>query len=67
MINHLQSPLFESEKQSGKKDIVNNAIRICIKCGNTIVKKNNLGLYCKGCDSFFKWKEISAGGENNGA
>ena len=63
MIYRLQSPFFKRKKlleqkdSVSKKDIINDAIRICVKCGNTIVKKNNLGLYCKDCDSFFKWEK----------
>ena len=36
-----------------KKKIVNDAIRICINCGNISVLIDNYGIYCKDCNSKF--------------
>ena len=43
-----QDSLFESNKKT-----VNNAIRICVTCGNLSIKIQNHGIFCKDCDSFF--------------
>ena len=40
-----------------RKKVVNNAIRICITCGNIGVKIDNYGIYCKDCDSKFQREE----------
>lgn len=41
-----------------RKKIVNNAIRICVTCGNIGVKIDNFGIYCKECDSKFQREEV---------
>ena len=39
------------------KKTVNNAIRICVNCGNIAVKIQNHGIFCKDCGSFFDMEE----------
>ena len=36
-----------------KKEIVNNAVRICLECGSLAVKIDNYGIFCKDCNSQF--------------
>jgi hypothetical protein len=36
-----------------KRVIVNQAIRICVNCGNIAVKIENHEIFCKDCESFF--------------
>lgn len=43
-----------------KKKVVNNAIRICVTCGNIGIKIDNYGIYCKDCDSKFQREEVCA-------
>ena len=45
---------FNSKEFEMKKEIVNNAIRICIECGNRSVVIDNYGIYCKDCNSKFR-------------
>ena len=47
-IQSIQHNQFESNKKT-----VNQAIRICINCGNMTVKIQNQGIFCKDCGSFF--------------
>ena len=42
------------EKFETKKDIVNNAIRICVECGSLAVLIDNRNIFCKDCDSKFE-------------
>ena len=50
--------LFESkEKFETKKEIVNNAIRICIECGSLAVLIDNHHIFCKDYDSKFEIKD----------
>lgn len=39
--------------QEQNRKTVNQAIRICVNCGNTAVIIQNYGIFCKDCDSFF--------------
>jgi rRNA maturation endonuclease Nob1 len=39
------------------KKAVNNAIKICINCGNIAVRIQNHGIFCKDCGSFFDVEE----------
>ena len=52
--NNQTSTSKQEQKLESKKGIVKNSIRICVECGSQAVKINNLGLYCKDCNSFFK-------------
>ena len=53
--NNNQKTIQERDNEPElKKVIVNHLIRICVKCGSHTVKINNLGLYCKDCNSNFK-------------
>ncbi len=47
-IQTLQDNQFESNKK-----IVNDAIRICVNCGNMAIEIQNQGIFCKECGSFF--------------
>ena len=46
----------ENQLESTKKTI-NNAVRICVHCGNIAVKIQNHGIFCKDCGSFFDMDE----------
>ena len=50
---------MKSDYQQRKK-IVNNAVRICVTCGNIGVKIDSYGMYCKDCDSEFDREEVCA-------
>jgi len=41
------------ENQLELTKTVNDAIRICVNCGNITVKIQNHGIFCKDCGSFF--------------
>jgi len=41
------------EPQESNKKIVNQAIRICVNCGNTAVQIANYGIFCKDCGYVF--------------
>lgn len=45
---------INSKEFEMKKEIVNNAIRICIECGSRTVVIDNFGMYCKDCNSKFR-------------
>jgi hypothetical protein len=45
-------PIQEGQSESNKKT-VNNAIKICVNCGNIAVKIQNHGIFCKDCGTFF--------------
>ncbi len=47
-IQSFQDNPFESNKKT-----VNNAIRICVNCGNIAIKIENQGIFCKDCGTFF--------------
>ena len=47
-IQSFQNNPFESNKKT-----VNNAIRICVNCGNIAIKIENQGIFCKDCGTFF--------------
>jgi len=49
----MQIQSFEDKRLESNKRTVNNAIRICITCGNIAVKIQNHGIFCKDCGSFF--------------
>ena len=55
------SPVTINETEfEQRKKVVNNAIRICITCGNIGVKIDNYGIYCKDCGSKFQREEVCA-------
>ncbi|MGY5144636.1 MAG: hypothetical protein ACW9XH_09180 [Candidatus Nitrosopumilus sp. bin_32a] len=49
----MQIQSFEDKRLESNKRTVNNAIRICVTCGNIAVKIQNHGIFCKDCGSFF--------------
>ncbi len=44
--------ISQNQLESNKKT-VNQAIRICVNCGNTAVTIQNYGVFCNSCGSFF--------------
>jgi len=44
---------IQIEQIESNKKTVNNAVRICVNCGNTAVLIQNHGVFCKDCGSFF--------------
>ena len=49
----MQIQRFQDNQLESKKKTVNNAVRICVNCGNIAVKIQNQGIFCKDCGSFF--------------
>lgn len=49
----MQIQSFQDKQFESNKKTVNDAIRICINCGNIPVKIQNYGIFCKDCGSFF--------------
>ncbi|MCV0401751.1 MAG: hypothetical protein K5777_07230 [Nitrosopumilus sp.] len=49
----MQTQTFQDKQFESNKKTVNNAIRICVDCGNLAVKIQNHGIFCKDCGSFF--------------
>ena len=49
----MQIQSFQDNPSESNKKIENNAIRICINCGNIAIKIQNQGIFCKDCGSFF--------------
>jgi hypothetical protein len=49
----MQIQSFQDSQSESNKKTVNNAIRICVNCGNIAVKIQNRGIFCKECDTFF--------------
>ncbi len=49
----MQIQSFQDDKLESNKKTVNNAIRICVECGNLAIKIQNHGIFCKDCGSFF--------------
>jgi len=49
----MQTQTIQDEKLELNKKTVNNAIRICVNCGNIAIKIQNHGIFCKDCSSFF--------------
>lgn len=50
----IQQNRFESNKKT-----VNDAIRICVNCGDIAAKIQNHGIFCKDCGSFFDMENKS--------
>ena len=49
---------FRCEKEfDTRNEIVNNAIRICVECGNMDVLIDEQNIFCKHCNSQFKIME----------
>ena len=53
----MQIQSFQDKQLESNKKTVNNAIRICVTCGNIAVKIQNRGIFCKDCGSFFDVKK----------
>jgi len=49
----MQIQSFQDDKLESNKKTVNDAIRICVNCGNIAIKIQNHGIFCKDCGSFF--------------
>ncbi len=49
----MQIQTFQDNQFESNKKIVNDAIRICVNCGNIAIKIQNQGIFCKDCGSFF--------------
>ena len=49
----MQIQTFQDNQLQSNKKTVNNAIRICIECGNLAIKIQNHGIFCKYCGLFF--------------
>ncbi len=49
----MQIQSFQDNLPESNKKTVNNAIRICVDCGNIAVKIQNHGIFCKDCGMFF--------------
>ena len=49
----MQIQSFQDKQFESNKKTVNDAIRICVNCGNIAVKIQNYGIFCKDCGSFF--------------
>ena len=49
----MQIESFQDRQSESNKKAVNNAIRICVSCGNIAIKIQNHGIFCKDCGSFF--------------
>ena len=49
----MQIQSFQDGQSESNKKTVNNAIRICVNCGNISVKIENHGIFCKDCGIFF--------------
>jgi len=56
MIPNKNMQIQQNQLESNKKT-VNRAIRICVNCGNTAVRIQNFGIFCKDCGSFFDVEE----------
>ena len=48
----MQIQSFQNNQELNKKT-VNNAVRICVDCGNIAIKIQHHGIFCKDCGSFF--------------
>jgi len=46
--------------QESNKKTINQAIRICVNCGNVAILIQNHGVFCKDCGSFFEMEEDNA-------
>ena len=53
----MQIQTIQDKQSELNKKTVNNAIRICVNCGNIAVKIQNHGIFCKDCGSFFDMEE----------
>ena len=54
---YMQIQTIQVKQSESNKKTVNNAIRICVNCGNIAVKIQNHGIFCKDCGSFFDLEE----------
>ncbi|MCV0367357.1 MAG: hypothetical protein K5798_08885 [Nitrosopumilus sp.] len=46
--------LIQDLQFGSNKKTVNEAIKICVNCGNIAVNIQNHRIFCKNCGSFFK-------------
>jgi len=53
----MQIQTFQDNQLESNKKTVNNAIRICVYCGNVAIKIQNHDIFCKDCGSFFNLEE----------
>jgi len=53
----MQTQSFQDNPLESNKKTINNAIRICVNCGNVAIKIQNHGIFCKDCGSFFNLEE----------
>lgn len=58
MIPNSIMQIQQNQIESNKKT-VNDAIRICVNCGNIAIKIQNQGIFCKDCGSFFDMEKKS--------
>jgi len=49
----MQIRAFQDNQLESIKKTVNDAVRICVECGNIAIKIQNHGIFCKDCGSFF--------------
>jgi len=49
----MQIRTFQDNQLESIKKTVNDAVRICVECGNIAIKIQNHGIFCKDCGSFF--------------
>ena len=49
----MQIQSFQDDQLESNKKTVNDAVRICVNCGNIAIKIQNHGIFCKDCGSFF--------------
>jgi len=49
----MQIQSFRDNQSETNKKIVNDAVRICVSCGNIAIKIQNHGIFCKDCGTFF--------------
>jgi len=49
----MQIQSFQDNQSETNKKIVNDAVRICVSCGNIAIKIQNHGIFCKDCGTFF--------------
>jgi rRNA maturation endonuclease Nob1 len=48
----MSEQLLSHDQIKSNRETVNQAVRICINCGNIAVKIENHGIFCKDCGSF---------------
>ena len=53
----MQEQLHSHNQIKSNRKTVNQAIRICVNCGNISVKIENYGIFYKDCGSFFDIEE----------